>query len=282
MNIIYEIIDTILPFSFIQYNFIKNAFLAIIIISPLFGIIGTMVVNNKLAFFSDALGHSALSGIAIGTILGISNVNISTIIFAIIFSLLLNRIRRSNMLSSDTIISVFSSLGIALGLAILTKGNNFSKYSSLLLGDILSINANEILFLFIIFIITIVFWIIFFNKLHALSINSSLAKAKNINVHLIDDLFVILISIVVMLSIRWIGILLINALLILPAASSKNISINVREYHVFSIIFSLFSGLMGLIISYYFDISTGSTIVIILSIIFFITYILGKYIKKLS
>jgi zinc transport system permease protein len=98
MDVIYKVLETILPFSFMNYAFMKNAFLAIILVSPIFAILGTMIVNNKMAFFSDALGHSALTGISLGIILGISNINISMGIFAVIFAIILNKIKRSNLL----------------------------------------------------------------------------------------------------------------------------------------------------------------------------------------
>ena len=107
MDIIYNIIENVLPFSFMKYNFMKNAFIAIILISPLFAMLGTLIVNNKMAFFSDALGHSALAGIALGTLLGISNINVSMIIFAIIFAILLNIVKNKTTYGADTIISVF-------------------------------------------------------------------------------------------------------------------------------------------------------------------------------
>lgn len=279
MEIIYNILETIFTFKFMTYDFMKNAFLAIIIITPLFGILGTMIVNNNLAFFSDALGHSALTGMAIGILFGIGETNISMIVFAIIFALLLNKIKRKNSVSTDTIISVFSSLSTAIGLVILSKGGNFSKYSSLLVGDILSISPKEILFLVIIFIITIIFWLLCFNKLHAISVNEALAKTKNINAGLIDNIFVVLIALIVMLSIKWVGILIINALLILPAASSRNIASNMREYHLFSVLISIFSGVLGLILSYYYATATGPTIVIIVAIIFFVTLLLKPKVK---
>jgi len=276
MDLIYSIMETLLPFSWIKYDFMKNALLAILIITPLFGILGTMIVNNKMAFFSDALGHSALTGVAIGILCGISDTNISMIIFAVIFSLTLNKIKNTNAASADTVISVFSSLGIAVGLAVLSRGGNFSKYSAMLVGDILSITPKELLYLALIFIVTAVFWIFGFNSLNAVSLNVTLAKSKNINVKLIDNLFVIIIALIVMLSIKWVGILIINALLILPAASSRNISVNMREYHFYSVLFSLFSGVTGLIVSYFNNISTGSTIVIIAAVIFFVTFMFRK------
>ena len=272
MEVMYSILETILPFEFINYTFMKNALIAIILVSPIFAILGTMIVNNKMAFFSDALGHSAICGIAIGTILGISNVNISMIFFAIVFALLLNWVKNKTTYGADTIISVFSSIAIALGLAILAQSGNFNKYSSYLVGDILSITNVEILYVFLTFVTVMIFWYFTFNKLNVISINTSLAKSRGINIKLIDNIFVILIAIIVMISIRWIGILLINSLLILPAASSRNIAKNMRTYHLYSVIFSIFSGMLGLILSYYYNIPTGPMIVMISGIIYFATF----------
>lgn len=272
MDVIYTVLEFLLPFEFIDYTFMKNALLAILLITPIFAILGTMIVNNKMAFFSDALGHSALTGIAIGMLLGISNINISMILFAVIFALLLNFIKNKTTYGADTIISVFSSIAIALGLAILAQTGNFNKYSSYLVGDILSITPAEILYLFITFIAIMLFWYFMFNKLNVISINKTLAKSRGINTKLIDNIFVILIAVIVMISIRWIGILLINSLLILPAAASRNIAKNMRSYHLLSVIFSMFSGIVGLILSYYWNIPTGPMIVIISGIIYFATF----------
>ena len=276
MDAIYAVLEFLLPFEFIDYTFMKNALLAILLITPIFAILGTMIVNNKMAFFSDALGHSALTGIAIGMLLGISNINISMIIFAVVFALLLNFIKNKTTYGADTIISVFSSIAIALGLAILAQTGSFNKYSSYLVGDILSITPSEILYLFITFIAVILFWYFMFNKLNVISINKTLAKSRGINTKLIDNIFVILIAIIVMISIRWIGILLINSLLILPAAASRNVAKSMRSYHLLSVIFSVFSGITGLILSYYWNIPTGPMIVIISGIIYFATFVIGK------
>ena len=276
MEVIYNLLEVILPFDFMQYTFMKNAFLAILLVSPIFAIIGTMIVNKKMAFFSDALGHSALTGIAIGMLLGMTNINISMIIFAVIFALLLNFIKSKTTYGADTIISVFSSIAIALGLAMLAQSGSFNKYSSYLVGDILSISESEILYLFVAFILTFIFWFYLFNKINAVSLNSTLAKSKGINVKAMENIFAILIAVMVMISIRWVGILLINSLIILPAASSRNIAMNMRSYHLFSIILALFSGISGLIISYYTNIPTGPMIVIISGVIYFITFGIKK------
>ena len=259
-----------------QYDFMRRAFIAILVITPLLGILGTMIVHKKMAYFSDALGHSALTGIAIGVVLGVMDTNVSMVIFAIVFAFLLNQINRKNLAATDTIISVFASCSTAIGLAILSRGGNFSKYAGILVGDILSITSKEILYLVVIFAVTGVFWCVAVNKLNAISIHPTLAKIRNISERLVEDIFAVIIALIVTLSIKWIGILLINALLILPAASSRNISSNMREYHGFSVLFSVFSGIIGLVISYFTNVATGPMIVIVASVIYFATYLYGK------
>lgn len=229
-----------------------------------------------MAYFSDALGHSALTGIAVGVVFGMQDTTISMVIFAIAFALLLNKISSSHMASNDTVISVFSSCSVAIGLAILSAGGNFSKYSAILVGDILSITPMEIGYLVLIFIATILFWIFGFNYLNAICIHRTVARSKQIPVKWMDNLFAVLVALIVMLSIKWVGILIINALLILPAAASRNIAANMREYHLFSLIFSLFSGVVGLFVSYYTNVATGPMIVILASVIYFATYFYGR------
>lgn len=198
------------------------------------------------------------------------------IIFAIIFALLLNKINASHIASKDTVISVFSSTAIALGLVLLTKNGNYTEISNYLVGDILNILPGEILLLLLVGIAVAIFWIFNFNKLLGISVNQTLAKSKGIRVKMLENIFVILVAVIVMLSIKWIGILIINSMLILPAAASRNISKNMRQYHMWAIIFSIFSGVLGLIISYYQGISTGPTIVLVSSVIYIITFLMRR------
>ncbi len=263
-----------------EYAFMRNAALAILLISPMFGMLGTMIVSREMAFFSDALGHSALTGIALGVALGVTDANAAMMAFGIAFALLLNYIGSKSGNSTDTIISVFSSCSVAAGLAILSKGGNFSKYSGLLVGDILSIKSGELTALAAVFAVAALFYVCCFNWLHAVSVHRSLAKSRGIPVFLVENCFAVLIAVTVMLTIRWVGILIINALLILPAAASRNLSVNMREYHFFSVLFSLFSGAMGLYVSYYTDVATGPTIVIFASALYFGTYAYSRAARR--
>ncbi len=276
MTLIYDTLGSLLPFAWADYKFMINALIAVVLIAPLMGILGTMAVNNKMAFFSDALGHSAFTGIALGVLLGVKNELISLIAFGVFVALVITRVKNKGNTSSDTVISVFSSTSVAVGLLILSYGGSFSKYSSYLVGDILSISEEEILWLFITLVAVVVLWVFIFNKLLIISVNRELAASRGIKTSLYENIFVAVVAVVVMISIKWVGILLINSLLILPAASARNISKNSRQYLVSSVMISLFCAVSGLLISFYADTSAGATIVTVSAAVFFITYLLRK------
>lgn len=275
MNVIYSAFS-LLPFSWADYKFMVNAFIAVVLIAPLMGILGTMAVNNKMAFFSDALGHSAFTGIALGVLLGIKNELISLVAFGVFVALVITRVKNKGHTSADTVISVFSSTSVALGLLVLSYGGSFSKYSAYLVGDILSITAKEILCLLITLVVVIIIWVLIYNKLLVISVNRELAASRGIKTSVYENIFVVVVAIVVMISIKWVGILLINSLLILPAAAARNVAKNSRQYLAVSVIFSLVSSVGGLLISFYGDTSAGATIVTVSAIIFFATYLLRK------
>ncbi len=275
MELIYSVFSC-LPFAWADYKFMASAVIAVMLIAPLMGILGTMAVNNKMAFFSDALGHSAFTGIALGVVLGIENELISLVAFGVVIALLITKVKNKGNTSSDTVISVFSSASIAVGLLVLSYGGGFTKYSTYLVGDILSVTGAEILCLFITLVAVVVIWCVIYNKLLIISVNKELAASRGIKTALYENIFVVVVAVVVMLSIKWVGILLINSLLILPAASSRNVTKNSRQYLAVSVLISLFSALSGLLISFYADTSAGATIVTVSAIVFFVTYIISK------
>lgn len=268
--------EAILPFAFIRFDFMKNALLAVLLVTPLFGMLGTMAVNNKMAFFSDALGHSALTGIAIGVMLGAGEPIICMIAFGILFGLGIRKVKSGAKASSDTVISVFSSASMALGIVILSKSGGFAKYSSYLIGDILTVSPSYIGVLAVVLVLTYVVWYFIYNDLLLLSINPSLSSSRGVRNAFTENVFVIIIAVAVMLSIRQIGILTINSLLILPAAAARNIAKNSRQYHIMSTVIAMFCGILGLIISFYADTAAGATMVLLAAIVYFITYFTQK------
>ncbi len=263
-------------FSMFEYGFMQYALAAICLIMPLFALLGTMVVNNGMSFFSDALGHSALTGIGIGVILGVGNYELPMIAFAVVFALLMNRIYRTGGARADTVIGVFSSCGVALGLVLLSRSGNFQNYQSLLIGDILNITPDQLWILGITLLVTALLWLVCFNRFLAVSVSPALAKSRGIAVKLYDNLFAVAVAVIVMLAIRWVGLLIINAMLILPAAASRNVARSMRSYHVLSLIFGLFSGVLGLVLSYWNAVATGPMIVLCASAVFFGTLWLSR------
>lgn len=274
MAVIYDILDVILPFSWLDYNFMKNAFLAVLLITPLFGILSTMVVSNRMAFFSDSLGHGAFTGLAIGSLMGIFSPLVSLVGFSILFALLITYIKNNSSASTDTIIGVFSSTGIAAGLMMMSYGGGFNKYSSYLIGDILSITPDDLISLMGVFVLVLLVWGWLFNRLLVLSINSSFARSRGINAVMAEGIFASVVAVVVAISIQWVGLLIINSLLVLPAASARNITSSVKEYHLVSVLCAMISGISGLVLAYYYNMAAGATIVVIAALIFFVTLVL--------
>lgn len=271
-----ELITEIISLEWLRYGFMQNALLAVVLITPLFGLLSTMVVSNRMAFFSDSLGHGAFTGLAIGTIVGIASPVQALVFFSVIFALLITWIKNHSTASTDTIIGVFSSLGIAAGLMMMSYGGSFNKYSSYLIGDILSITQEELIYLGIVLAVVILAWVWLFNSLLILSINSSFAASRGISVMVTEGIFAAMVAVVVAISIQWVGLLIINSLLVLPGAAARNIAGSVKQYHFFSVAFAMLSGICGLVLAYYGDMAAGATIVVIAAALFFITLIFKR------
>ena len=267
----------LLPLEMLRWDFMKNALLAILLMSPLFGILSTMVVTGRMSFFSDALGHSAFTGIAIGSICGMGTPIWAAVLFSVIFALLFSFVRSRSNQAADTLIGVFSSTAVALGIFIATlDGGSFTKFNKYLIGDILSITPVEIGILALVLLGVLVFWGFFSNRLTLTASHPQLASSRGIPVRMSQTIFTTSIAVVVTLSISSVGLLILNSLLVLPAASARNVSRNLKQYHLFSVGFALFAGIVGLVISYYWGSSTGAAISLCMALIFAVTFCLRK------
>ena len=275
MELWYQIVG-MLPFEWAQPGgmyFMKNALLAVLVITPLFGLLSTMVVQSRMSFFSDALGHSAFTGIAIGTLCGLGDPMWGAILFAAAFALLFTYVRRHTNLASDTVIGVFSSTAVALGIFIATLGGgSFTKFNALLIGDILSVESAKIGLLAVLLVVVIVLWVCAYNHLMLSAVHPALADSRGIKVFWQEALFSMAIAVVVTVSMTWVGLMVINSLLVLPAAASRNLARNLRQYHLFSVLGALAAGIAGLMTSYYCEASTGACITLYLAIYFAVTF----------
>ena len=279
MELWYMLVD-LLPFDWAEPGrmfFMKNALLAVLVITPLFGLLSTMVVHSRMSFFSDALGHSAFTGMAIGALCGLSDPSWSAVIFAVIFAILFNLVRRKTSLASDTVIGVFSSTAVAMGIFISTLGGrSFTRFNSLLIGDILSVEPAKIGLLALILLGTILLWVFSFNQLMLSAVHPALADSRGIRVFWQETLFSAVIAVMVTLSMTWVGLLVINSLLVLPAAAARNAAKNMAQYHLLSVAGAAAAGVAGLMTSYYWGTSAGASITLYLALFFLGTFFCKK------
>lgn len=257
--------------------FMKNALLALLVVTPLFGLLSTMVVDSRMAFFSDALGHSAFTGMAIGALCGLAEPVGAAVVFAVVIALLFTLIRQKTHMASDTAISVFSSAAVALGIFLSTLGGqSFTKFNNLLIGDILSVAPGEIGLLALILLGVVILWVTSFNPMMLSSVHQALADSRGIRVVWKNFLFTAAIAVVVTITMTWVGLLVINALLVLPGAAARNVARNLPQYHLVSVVGGLVCGIGGLLVSYYLGASTGASITLLLAVWFFVSLLFRK------
>ena len=276
MTIWYAICEAF-PIEMLHWDFMKNALLAIALMAPLFGLMSTMIVTGRMSFFSDALGHSAFTGIAIGCICGVAAPTWVAVLFSVVFALLFSYVRSRSNQAADTLIGVFSSAAVALGIFIATLGGgSFTKYNKYLIGDILSVTPSEIGLLALTLAAVVIFWVVYANRMTLANIYPALAASRGVPVALTQTIFTVAIAVVVTLSISSVGLLILNSLLVLPAASARNVAKNLKQYHLLSVSFALASGLCGLTASYAWGCSAGAAISLMLALVFTLTFVFRK------
>ena len=267
----------LIPTQMLQWDFMCNALLAVILLAALLGLSSTMIVTGRMSFFSDALGHSAFAGIAIGCIFGIGAPTGVAVIFAVVFSLLFSVVRNRSHQAADTLIGVFSSTAVALGIFIATlDGSSFTKYNRYLVGDILSVTGSEIGWLAVVLVAMVLFMLLFSNRLTLSAVHPVLAASRGFSPAATQTIFTTVIAVIVTLSISWVGLLILNSLLVLPGAAARNLAKNLKQYHLLSVIFALVAGIAGLIISYYLGASAGAAISLVLAAIFAVSFCFRK------
>ena len=254
---------SLLPFEWTQFAFMRTALLAVLIVSPLFALMGTLVVNNRMAFFSDAIGHASLTGIGLGVLLGIADPLWALVAFALVLGIGIITLQRYTRSVMDTVISLSMSFSIALGVVLLSRGGNFNKFSHYLIGDLLSITPGEVGQLLVTSVLVGSGLLLGYNRILLIGLNESLARSRGMSAWWTQMLFSTAIVMVVTMNLSWVGILIINAMLIVPAAGARNIAGNARQYVFYAMGIALFSGVAGLIASYYANTATGASIVLV-------------------
>jgi len=279
VNLWYALWDAV-PFEMLHWDFMKNALLAVVLMAPLFGLCSTMIVTGNMSFFSDALGHSAFTGIALGCICGVAAPTWVAVIFAVFFSVLFSIVRSRSNQAADTLIGVFSSTAVALGIFLATAGgDSFTKYNRYLIGDILSITPSQLGLLALVLLGVLVFWALCYNRLTLVWVYPQLASSRGIRTGLLQGLFTCVIAVVVTLAMSWVGLLILNSLMVLPGAAARNVARNLKQYTLLSWLFALIAGVLGLVISYILGASAGAAICLVLAVIFAVSFLLRKAVR---
>ncbi len=237
------------------------------------GSLGCFVIWRKMSYYSDALSHSALLGVAIGIALGVG-ITGGLLILILIFSVVLFLLERNGLLGNDTILGLLSHLSLALGVVILglldVPSVDLLHY---LFGDLLSSNSNDLLWVYMVAALVLTSLVLFWQPLLLLTLNQDLAKAEGVSVNLYHIGFIGLIALSVAVCVQTVGVLLMTALLIMPAAIARIWSSSAKQMFVLSIGFAMFSAIAGLALSIFYDVVSAPAIVLVLGVLFFVSQV---------
>jgi zinc transport system permease protein len=267
--------------SIFYYEFVVNALLCSIVIGPLLGCVGTMIVAKRMAFFSQAIGNAALTGVAIGVLIGESYTApyVSMFSFCLLFGIVLNYTKPRTRMSADTLIGVFLSISLAVGASLVLYVSarvNTHILESVMFGSILTVSDLDMNVLLVVTIITLVVGLPLYNKMLLGSLNPSLAQVRGVNVQAIEYVFIVLVTLITVACVKIIGAVLVEALLLIPAAAARNLCRTLRSFVFTTMVLATLSCIGGIWIPMQWDIPvpSGGAIVILAALFFILTTII--------
>ncbi|AKR56883.1 zinc ABC transporter permease [Devosia sp. H5989] len=270
----------ILPTAF-YFEFVSNAVIAALIIGPLLGVLGTMVVVKRMAFFSQAVGNAALTGVSIGVLLGESYTApyVSMFGFCLLFGVILKYTQQRTSLSNDVLIGVFLSISLALGSSLLlfvSARMNTHILEAILFGSILTVSHTDLNILVAVAVLCAAVGLPLYNPMLLGSVSPSLAGARGVNVRLNEYVFVILLTLVTAACVKIVGAVLVEALLVIPAAAARNVSRSIGQFVVWSVAIATASGVAGIVLPMQFDlpVPSGGAIILVAALIFGVTAVI--------
>lgn len=275
-----------LPESF-QYAFVINSLLCAFCIGPLLGGIGTMVVMKRLAFFSQAIGQAALTGVALGILLGepYTAPYVSLFGFCILFGLTMNFTKNRTRMPSDTLIGVFLAISLAVGASLLlyvTRKVNVHVLDNIMFGSILTVDDTDMNVLLLIGLLCAALGLPYYNKMLLASFNPHLARVRGVRVTLLDYLFIGMVTVLTVAALKIVGAVLVEALLLIPAAAARNLSRSVRGFLLYSMLFATLSCLIGILVPLEFEIPipSGGAIILVAAGFFAVTTLLKTVLTR--
>jgi len=274
---VYRLLGELIPFPGIEATFVARALLGLLLVTPLTAAMGIQVINFRLAFFSDAISHSAFTGVALALIFSLDPV-LSTVGFGVLVGLAITYIRRQSSLATDTIVGVFFSTVVALGIVLVSYRKGLgTKLHAFLYGDILALTDWEILSLAGLFVLVFCFLAFAYNRLLFVGVDRNLAHAYGVKTSIYEYIFAALLALVVGFSLRAVGMLLVTALLVVPPASARNVARSGAGVFWWAVLISTTSALAGLFTSVKLDVATGGAVVLYTAGWFFATWAWQKF-----
>ena len=261
--------------------YMLRALAAAALLAPTCALLGVFVTARRMSFFSDTIAHGALAGVALGVWFGMTELTVPMILFSLLVAAAILWIKENTELMTDTIMALLLSGSVAFGMIILKLlGGSLARIHGYLFGDILAVGTTEVVFAAILFAVVFggMFWKL--SHLTLLSAHEEMAYVCGISVKALNYLFILGLTITVAMSIRLLGIILVTALLVVPPAAARNLSRNLRQQIIYSLVLGLMAGVLGIFASFQFDLPSGPSIVLTSIVLFIVTLALGKILNR--
>jgi zinc transport system permease protein len=271
--------------SIFEHAFMIRGLLAALIIGPLLGAVGTVVVTKKLSFFTQTIGNAAMSGVAIGLLLGepADGTYAGLYGFCLLVALLMTFFRNRTRLANDTIIGVALAQTLGLGIILMivvTSQFNIHQVEGILFGSLITLNDNDLIALAVTALVAGLVFACNFNKFMLASFNRTLAKARGLSPVWLEYVFVVLMTVVVVSSLKLIGSLLVLVLIVVPAAGAQLLASNLRRFVWLSVLFSTISTVLGLVLSGILPVPSGAVIALVSSSLFYTALVLRPLLSR--
>jgi len=259
-----------------QYDFMVNAFLAGIIIAILASVSGSFIVLRRYAMLTETLAHVALVGVAIGIVTEQNPIWVAVLI-SVLSSWLIEYLRSYLGLYSDSILALFLSGSLALAVVIVSVAGSFNaSLFSYLFGSILSVTNEDLVVMLVFGSLAMAVLIGFFKEFYFIAFDEEVAQVSGLKVKLLNFMLVTIIAVIIALSIRVVGTLLIGALMVIPTISALRYRMGFSKTILLSLLFSISAVLVGMILSYNFSLPSGATIVLVILVIFVISMVINR------
>lgn len=267
-------------FDFFHYAFLLRSLIAAVIVGALASTVGVFLVLRGLSFIGAGIAHAAFAGVTFGFLTG-TNPLVMAFIFSMISTGLIDLIRRYGELKYDAAIGMFFALTMALAIIFIGLMKSYNaEVMGYLFGNILSITKTDVYAILVVAVITFIFIAGVFKELHFISFDEGLARASGIPVTVIFSLFLLMTALTIVVSLKAVGVILVFALIVIPAAAAYQLTHRLGIMMTWAIIFGVLCTTAGMFFSYYFDLPSGATIVVVNSIVFGLAWLFSPKQKK--